>query len=213
MLCWNLVSQYQLSIHKKTKTIWNKIRLELNRGVFLFWVNRWNKDILTFMSDPTMIHNYSDVIMGAIASQITSLMTVYSTVYSDADQRKHQSTASLAFVRGIHQWPVNSPHKRPVTRKMLPFDDVIMYICYAFYTPGWCGDQNTECQFLSGIGYEHKMFKQESVENTSMYKGVQWYLVILKYYLRRENKANEIKVLFYQIIKSNIRMCIGKRKN
>ena len=70
--------------------------------------------------------HYCDVIMGAIAFQITSLTIVYSTVNSDADQRKHQSSASLAFVRGIHQWPVNSPHKRPVTRKMFPFDDVIM---------------------------------------------------------------------------------------
>ena len=43
-----------------------------------------------------------------------------------ADQRKHQSSASLAFVRGIHRRPVNSPHKGPVTRKVFPFDDVIM---------------------------------------------------------------------------------------
>ena len=64
--------------------------------------------------------------MGAIVSQITSLTIVYSTVYSDVDQRKHQSAASLAFVRGIHRGPVNSPHKWPVTRKMFPFDDVIM---------------------------------------------------------------------------------------
>ena len=62
--------------------------------------------------------------MGAIASQITSLAIVYSTVYSGADQRKHQSSASLAFAWGIHQWPVNSPHKWSVTRKMFPFDDV-----------------------------------------------------------------------------------------
>ena len=41
-------------------------------------------------------------------------------------QRKHQSSASLAFVRGIHRWPVNSLHKWPVTQKMFPFDDVIM---------------------------------------------------------------------------------------
>ena len=61
---------------------------------------------------------YNDVIMGAVASQITSLTIVYSTVDSDADQRKHQSSASLAFVRGNHKWPV--------TRKMFPFDDVIM---------------------------------------------------------------------------------------
>ena len=61
-----------------------------------------------------------------IAFQIYSLTIFYSTVYSDADQRKHQSSASLAFVRGIHRGPVNFPHKWPVTRKMFPFDDVIM---------------------------------------------------------------------------------------
>ena len=60
--------------------------------------------------------HYGDVIMSAIASQITSLTIVYSTVYSDADQRKHQSSASLAFVWGIHRGPVNSPHKWPVLR-------------------------------------------------------------------------------------------------
>ena len=64
--------------------------------------------------------------MGAVASQITSLTNVYSTVYSGADQSTHQSPASLAFVRGIHRWPENSPHKCPVTRKRFPFDDVIM---------------------------------------------------------------------------------------
>ena len=64
--------------------------------------------------------------MGAMASQITSLTIVYSTIYSDGDQRKHQSSASLALVQGIHRWPANSPHKGPVTRKMFPFDDVIM---------------------------------------------------------------------------------------
>ena len=56
--------------------------------------------------------------MGAIASQITSLTIVYSTVYPDADQRTHQSSASLAFLCGIHRWPLNSPPKGPVTQKM-----------------------------------------------------------------------------------------------
>ena len=70
--------------------------------------------------------HYDDVIMGTMASQITCLTIVYSALYSGADQRKHQSSASLAFVRGIHRGPVNSPHKWPVTRKMFPFDDVIM---------------------------------------------------------------------------------------
>ena len=64
--------------------------------------------------------------MGMIASQITSLTIVFSTVYLDTDQRKHQSSASLAFVQGIHRRSVNPPHKWPVKRKMLPFDDVIM---------------------------------------------------------------------------------------
>ena len=74
----------------------------------------------------TYLH-YIDVIMSAMASQITSLTIVYySTVYSGTDQRKHQSSASLAFVRGIHRWPVNSRHKRPVTGRMSPFDDDIM---------------------------------------------------------------------------------------
>ena len=65
-------------------------------------------------------HHYDDFIMGRMGSQITSLTTVYSTVYSGADQSKHQSSASLAFVWGIH--------RRPVTRQMIPFDDVIMIV-------------------------------------------------------------------------------------
>ena len=74
-------------------------------------------------------YHYNDVIGSAMASQITSLTIVYSTVYSGADQRKHQSSALLAFVRGIHRGPVNSPHKGPLTRIMFPFDDVIMMPC------------------------------------------------------------------------------------
>ena len=74
----------------------------------------------------TDVFHYYDVIMGAIASQITNFTIVYSTVHSGADQRKHQSSTSPALVRGIHWWPVDSPHKWPVTRKMFPFDDVIM---------------------------------------------------------------------------------------
>ena len=66
--------------------------------------------------------HYDDVIMSAMASQITNFTVVYSTFYSGT----HQSSASLAFVWGIHRGPVNSPHKWPVTWKMFPFDDVIM---------------------------------------------------------------------------------------
>ena len=80
----------------------------------------------------TCVWHYGEVILSAMASQITSLTIVYSTIYSGADLRKHQSSASLAFVRGIHRWPVNSPPKGPVTRKMFPFDDVIMSCKYIY---------------------------------------------------------------------------------
>ena len=66
------------------------------------------------------VWHYNDVIMNVMASRIIGLTIVYSSIYSGADQRKHQkSSSSLAFVRGIHRWPVNSPHKRPVTWKTL----------------------------------------------------------------------------------------------
>ena len=84
--------------------------------LIMWWINTW-------------LWHYNDVIMNRMASQMTSLTIVYSTVYSGTDQRKHQSSALLAFVRGIHRWPVNSPHKWLVTREMFPFDDVIMSFC------------------------------------------------------------------------------------
>ena len=87
-------------------------------GIYVLRYNEYPYDRLEY--DKTEFWNichYSDVIFGSIASQITSLTIVYSTVYSDADQRKHKSSASLAFVRGIHRGPVNSPHIWPVTRE------------------------------------------------------------------------------------------------
>ena len=76
--------------------------------------------IMSFMA------NYNDVIMSAMASQIIGVLIVCLDVCSGSDQRKHQSSASLTFMRGIHRWPVISPQKGPVTRKMFPFDDVII---------------------------------------------------------------------------------------
>ena len=89
---------------------------------------RWSQTIDIIWNVPS---HYSDIIMSVMTSQITSLTVVYS-VYSGTDQRKHQSSASLAFVWGIHRWPVNSPHKWPVMPKMFPFDDVIMKIHFLF---------------------------------------------------------------------------------
>ena len=82
--------------------------------------------------------------MSAIASQITSRTIVYSDVYSRRRSKKHQSSESLAFVWGIHQWPVHSPHKGPITHKMFLCDDVIMRPC--------------DCLF-------HRLFKAKVKEN------------------------------------------------
>ena len=85
----------------------------------LFGFNVWGSH-----SDPFFFSHNNDVIMSTMTSQITSLTIVYSTVYSGADQRKYHRSASLAFARGIHRSPVNSPHKGPVTRKKFRFDYV-----------------------------------------------------------------------------------------
>ena len=80
-------------------------------------------------SSQQFYHHHIDVIMTTVASQITSLAVVYSIVYSDADERKHQRSASLAFGRGIHRdrWIHRT---KAVTRKMFPFDDVIMILSH-----------------------------------------------------------------------------------
>ena len=82
----------------------------------------WKPHALTSLD----LEHYSDVIMGMMASQITSVSSVYTAVCSGADQRKYQSSASLAFMRVIHRGSLNSTHKGPVTWKMFPFDNVIM---------------------------------------------------------------------------------------
>ena len=110
----------------------------------LFWVQNII-DILRFV-------HYIDVIINTMESQITSLTIVYSTVFPGADQRKHQSSASLAFVRGIHRWPVDSPHKGPVTWKMVSFDDVIMITEIAETQIGRNITNIFEETNLSGIG-------------------------------------------------------------
>ena len=70
--------------------------------------------------------HYNDVIMSTMASQITSLTIDYPNVYPRHRSKKTLKVSVLAFVRGFHRWPVKSPHKGPVMRKMFPFDDVIM---------------------------------------------------------------------------------------
>ena len=111
----------------------------LVRNALPFCIFRWDniknkswchKAIMWYRNQTGEFHShgharYSNVIMSAKASQITGVSVVCTTVCSGADQRKHQSSASPAFVREIHRWPVDSPHKGPVARNMFPFDGVI----------------------------------------------------------------------------------------
>ena len=94
--------------------------------MFEFWNKfQWSLPIRVQSTISESQHwHYSGVIMSAMTSKITGVSNVCSNVYSGADQRIHQSSASLVFVREIHGWPVDSPHKGPVTRKRFPFDDV-----------------------------------------------------------------------------------------
>ena len=115
-LCRQIMSgswQYSISVYKRCKMkiyfilkylVWEHLVTLQFRVATLLIVNMGLCPGLT---------QYNDVIMDTIASQITSLTVVYSIVYSGADQRKHQ--------------PMNSPHKKPVTRKMFPFVDVTMF--------------------------------------------------------------------------------------
>ena len=98
------------------------------------WLNVF--EISAFLPMKDALSHSNDVLMGPMASQITSLTIVCSSVYSGADQRKHKSSASLAFVRGIHRGPGISPHKGSVTRKMFRFDDVIMFKVNPCYQKG-----------------------------------------------------------------------------
>ena len=102
----------RISTENNRRCIWTVYHSEETWSTFVIWLSTYCSKGCLHSPFP-----YSDVIMGTIASQITSIAIVYSTVYSSADQRKHQSSASLAFVGGIHWGPVNSPHKWPVTRK------------------------------------------------------------------------------------------------
>ena len=115
---------------KSNNFLWNWCGIMIGPGSVLWMLMVWCSS--TGASSATRLvitssDHYSDVIMSAIASQTTGVSIVDSTVCLGVDQRKHQSSASLAFVRGIHQWPLDSPQKGPVARKMLPFDDVTMH--------------------------------------------------------------------------------------
>ena len=100
----------------------SSLRMTVSNYCMFYWEKQsiWHTVRCTYCV-VVIFRHHNDVIMGAIASLITSLTIVYTTVYSCADRRTHQSSVSLVFARGIHRWPVNSPHKWPVKRKKFQF--------------------------------------------------------------------------------------------
>ena len=140
---------------------------------------------------------YCDVIMSTMASQITCLAIVYSSIYSGADQRKHQSSASLAFVRGIHRWPVNSPHKGPVTRKCFHLmTSSCKWLTHRGPVTGSCQapshylKQCWHCQFVKytyfvSILFQIHKFSSKKIHFNMSSAKYQWFCIDLEYWYYR----------------------------
>ena len=107
----------------------------ISRQLLITFCLPWH---IRFQSSYICFSYYSDVTMGAMASQIISLPIVNPSVNSGADQRKTSKLRFACFVRGINRGPVNSPHKWPVTRKMFAFDYVIMKCILLIYIIYYC---------------------------------------------------------------------------
>ena len=149
--------------------------------------------------------------MSGMASQITRLTTVCSNVYTGAGQRKHQSSALQACVWGIHRWPGNSPHKGPVTRKMFPFDDVIMYtpgtmqirytdilrVCSYHYKKYNCGDKTavTSSYLHNGNSYTGKIVSQHWI--TPLYTGSPLFSILDYGKLNTESLPNRVQLYLF----------------
>ena len=103
--------------------------------------------------------------MRVIASQITSLTIVYSRVYSGADQRKHQSSTSLAFVRGIHRWPVNSTSEFPSQMASI-MENVSIWWCswvsYRMSIGVFCW-KNEKCYYKTALYLNSSVFGYEQL--------------------------------------------------
>ena len=115
----------------RTRYSWRYEWINISPGIYNMLTSCWQlyckanrswakentiQQIKTFTADILFWHR-RDIIMSTVASQITGVSIVCLTACSGAEQRKYQSSAWLAFVRGIHRWPVDSPHKGPVTQK------------------------------------------------------------------------------------------------
>ena len=131
LLLPNSILYFLFFNQQRLTDIWTRIsnQIHIFPWVWLLIMPHLQRSFWTWVSNHIpQVNHYNDVITGAMASQITSLTIVYSFVYSGTDKKKHQSPASLGFVRGVHRWSVNSWHKWPVMRKMFSCHDVIMKI-------------------------------------------------------------------------------------
>ena len=119
--CWLLLSEF----------LWHSCDSYFTAsaaGTILFNEFKYLSGVSELTIQSSCQSHYNDVIMSAVTSQITSIFIVCSAVPSGADQRNFQSSVSLVIVQGIDRWLVNSPRKRPVTWKMCPFDEVIIWL-------------------------------------------------------------------------------------
>ena len=144
--------------------------------------------------------------MGTMESQITSLTIVYSTVYSGADQRKHQNSASLAFVWGIHRWPVNSPHKWPVTRKNFQFDDVIMNMSQS---QGLCS--SSEWCLMSGMLIYHRGHSERPIflpeDGSNRFVSQLFRLISAGFVLSRNKPHTKVEKCYFPRTMCMVRIC------
>ena len=134
------------------------------------------------------------VIMSSMSSQITGVFIVRTTVHSGADQRKHQSSASLAFVRGIRGWPVNSPHKWPVTRKIFPLDDVIMIHINISYR-----GSHLPLSFLHTVSIWSPYWLSHCFRWANMINSSRWVLFLSRCMLGVESRWQRILQRFYSL--------------
>ena len=95
--------------------------------------------------------------MGEMTSQTTNLTVVYSTVYSGADQRKHESSALLAFV---WEFTGEFPAQMASNAEMFPFDDIIMKCCNQSFASFWPTTIN--CLALSDVSRQAQCGWQSS---------------------------------------------------
>ena len=131
--------------------------------------------ILVYNGYTQIWKHYSDVMMSAMASQITGVSIVYTAVCSGADQRKHQCSTLLGLVRRIHRWPI----KGPVTRKMFPFDEIIINTLFVLkqdpnHTRYWAA--NIQCR------RKHTELNPYIVTSTPARNGHHFAENILKYF-------------------------------